>query len=44
MLYQGEFLRKAKPAEKNRPVKNPREFAGYTYGYNYALLSAVGAA
>ena len=34
LLLQGEFLPQGEPAEKNRPVKNPREFAGYTYGYN----------
>jgi dienelactone hydrolase len=25
--------------EQNRLVKNPREFAGYTYGYNHALFA-----
>jgi len=39
LLFQGEFLPQGEPAEKNRNVKNPREFAGYTYGYNYALLA-----
>jgi hypothetical protein len=39
LLYQGEFLPQDDFVEKNRPVKNPREFAGYTYGYNYALLA-----
>jgi hypothetical protein len=39
LLYQGEFLPQGEPAEKNRSVKNPREFAGYTYGYNYSLLA-----
>jgi len=39
LLYQGEFLPQSEPAEKNRTVKNPREFAGYTYGYNYSLLA-----
>src|SRR5439155_3613756 len=38
-LFQGEFLPQGEPAEKNRSVKNPREFAGYTYGYNYSLLA-----
>src|SRR5207244_12074465 len=36
---QGEFLPQGEPAEKNRSVKNTREFAGYTYGYNYSLLA-----
>jgi hypothetical protein len=39
LFSQGEFLPQGEPAEKNRVVKNPREFAGYTYGYNYALLA-----
>ncbi|HEY2415473.1 MAG TPA: acetylxylan esterase [Pirellulaceae bacterium] len=39
LFNQGEFLPQGEPAEKNRVVKNPREFAGYTYGYNYALLA-----
>jgi hypothetical protein len=38
LLFQGEFLAEGEPA-KNRSVKNPREFAGYTYGYNYSLLA-----
>jgi hypothetical protein len=39
LLFQGEFLPQGEPAEKNRTVKNTREFAGYTYGYNYSLLA-----
>jgi len=39
LLSQGEFLPQGEPVEKNRVVKNPREFAGYTYGYNYSLLA-----
>jgi len=39
LFMQGEFLPQGEPAQKNRPVKNPREFAGYTYGYNYSLLA-----
>jgi hypothetical protein len=44
LLLQGEFLpdggaASRNPPAKNQPVKNPREFAGYTYGYNYALLA-----
>lgn len=38
LLFQGEFLQDQKVAQ-NRVVKNPREFAGYTYGYNHALLA-----
>jgi hypothetical protein len=39
LLLQGEFSSTAEASPKNRPVKNPREFAGYTYGYNHALLA-----
>jgi hypothetical protein len=39
LLMQGEFLSQGESAVKNRVVKNPREFAGYTYGYNYSLLA-----
>jgi hypothetical protein len=39
LLLQGEFLPEGEPAAKNRSVKNTREFAGYTYGYNYSLLA-----
>lgn len=39
LLYQGEFLSQGELVGKNRVVKNPREFAGYTYGYNYPLLA-----
>jgi len=38
LLFQGEFLAEERAA-KNRSVKSPREFAGYTYGYNYSLLA-----
>jgi len=39
LLFQGEFLAKGEPVTRNRSVKNEREFAGYTYGYNHALLA-----
>jgi hypothetical protein len=38
LFLQGEFLNGEKVTE-NRVVKNPREFAGYTYGYNHALIA-----
>ena len=39
LLLQGEFLKDGEQATQNRVVKNPREFAGYTYGYNHALIA-----
>ena len=37
LLYQGEFLADGKPLAAARKVENPREFAGFTLGYNHAL-------
>jgi dienelactone hydrolase len=39
LLYQGEFLADGKPLREQPVVKNPREFAGFTYGYNAPLFS-----
>jgi len=39
MLYQGEFLAGGKAITKTRRVGNPREFAGYTFGYNHTLFA-----
>jgi dienelactone hydrolase len=39
LLYQGEFLEDGKPLKQTRVVANPREFAGYTFGYNRALFA-----
>ena len=39
LLGQGEFSTDDVQVAKNRPVKNTREFAGYTYGYNRALVA-----
>ncbi|HTM56743.1 MAG TPA: alpha/beta hydrolase family protein [Pirellulales bacterium] len=39
LLYQGEFLADDKPLEQSPKVENPREFAGYTLGYNPALFA-----
>jgi hypothetical protein len=39
LLFQGEFLADGEPVTRNRSVKNEREFAGYTYGYNHTLLA-----
>jgi len=34
LLYQGEFLADGKPLTRTPTVKNPRESAAYTFGYN----------
>jgi dienelactone hydrolase len=39
LLYLGEFLPDGKPLTRTATVKNPREAAAYTYGYNYALFA-----
>ena len=39
LVFQGEFLSPGQSADENRRVKNTREFAGYTYGYNHSLLA-----
>ena len=39
LLYQGEFLADGQPVTMTRRVPNPREFAGYTLGYNHPLFS-----
>lgn len=36
---QGEFLKPSEEVTENRLVSNPREFAGYTYGYNSPLFA-----
>ncbi|HWN95984.1 MAG TPA: acetylxylan esterase, partial [Methylomirabilota bacterium] len=38
LLYQGEFLADGKPLARTPRVKNPREAAPYTFGYNHALF------
>ena len=39
LLFQGEFLKDGQPVKETRVVKNPREFAGFTFGYNHALFA-----
>jgi dienelactone hydrolase len=39
LLFQGEFLADGKPVTTTRRVKNPRESAAYTFGYNPSLFA-----
>ncbi len=39
LLFQGEFLADGKPVTKTRRVKNAREAAAYTFGYNHTLFA-----
>jgi dienelactone hydrolase len=39
LLFQGEFQTGGSPLKQARVVANPREFAGYTFGYNHALFA-----
>ena len=39
LLFQGEFLADGKSIEQARKVENPREFAGYTHGFNHSLFA-----
>ncbi|MCA9178563.1 MAG: acetylxylan esterase [Planctomycetales bacterium] len=39
LFQQGEFLAGGQTLQQQRVVKNPREFAGYTFAYNHTLLS-----
>lgn len=39
LLFQGEFLASGEPVTSTRRVKNPRESAAYTFGYNPALFA-----
>lgn len=39
LLYQGEFLADGNPITNTRRVKNTREFAAYTFGYNHTLFA-----
>ena len=39
LLFQGDFLKEGKPMTHTPIVANPREFAGYTHGYNHSLFA-----
>jgi dienelactone hydrolase len=39
LFEQGEFLKDGKPITQTRRVKNPREAACFTFGYNSALFA-----
>lgn len=39
LLYQGEFLQNGERLTQARTVDNPREFVGYTLGYNHPLFA-----
>ncbi|MEK7686532.1 MAG: acetylxylan esterase [Verrucomicrobiota bacterium] len=39
LFYQGEFLAGGQPVAHTRRVKNPREAAAYTFGYNPTLFA-----
>ena len=39
LFGQGEFLTGGQPLTQQRVVKNPREFAGFTYAYNDTLFA-----
>ena len=39
LLYQGEFTADGQPLTEARKVPNPREFVGYTAGFNHSLFA-----
>jgi hypothetical protein len=39
LLYQGEFTAPGQKVTRTRRVKNPREAAAYTFGYNHTLFA-----
>jgi hypothetical protein len=40
LLYQGEFLPPGKTCQQTPRVKNPREAAAYTFGYNHTVFAS----
>jgi dienelactone hydrolase len=39
LLFQGEFIAGGEPPRQTRVVRNPRESAAYTHGYNSSLFA-----
>jgi dienelactone hydrolase len=39
LLFQGEFLADGQAFTQTPTVANPREFAGYTFGYNHSVFA-----
>jgi hypothetical protein len=39
LLFQGEFTADGQPVKETRVVASPREFAGFTFGYNQTLFA-----
>jgi dienelactone hydrolase len=39
LLFQGEFVAEGEPPRQTRVVRNPRESAAYTHGYNSSLFA-----
>ena len=39
LYLQGEFLPTGTPLEQTPTVRNPRQFAGYTHGYNHSVFA-----
>ncbi len=39
LFGQGEFVRDSESFDQQRTVENPREYAGYTFGYNDSLFA-----
>jgi hypothetical protein len=39
LIYQGEFLADGQPVRRTPVLKNEREFASYTFGYNSTVFS-----
>ena len=39
LFQQGEFLKDGRPLAQSRVVRNPRQFAGYSFAYNHTLFA-----